>query len=212
MFVFLYTCKSETLIVELQWRIHTLEMRCYETISGISYIDHITNGTVWGIIRQETGLLEDLKSTIKKRKLNLYGHVIRANKLSTAILQGTNRRKNRLTVSPSELEVHSQTVRLASNQHIWREFIRCSVVHWPGHSIDDDDDCTKITRFIPGHNFAKKLLVISYLLFCITHSNVLHFSNLVNIHWYKLQDKPVTTSDISTMNDNNLYWLCSELF
>lgn len=44
--------------------------------------------------------------------------------------EGEDRDKNRLTASPSELEVHSQTLRLAGNQHIWREFVRCSVVHW----------------------------------------------------------------------------------
>lgn len=87
--VFLYACESWTLTAELQQRIQALEMRCYRTILGISYKDHITNETVRNIIRRKTGQYEDLLTAVRKRKLKWYGHVIRANNLSTTILQGS---------------------------------------------------------------------------------------------------------------------------
>lgn len=64
--------------------------------------------------------LEDLISTIKKRKVKWHDHIVRANNLSTAILQDTNlgkrqrgsdRKENHLTTLLSGLEDHSQRLR-----------------------------------------------------------------------------------------------------
>ncbi|WP_419652804.1 hypothetical protein, partial [Thiolapillus sp.] len=55
----------------------------------ISYRDHVTNEEVSAKIQQETGPHEDLLTTVKRRKLQWYGHVSRSSGLVKTILQGT---------------------------------------------------------------------------------------------------------------------------
>lgn len=64
-----YMPESWTLTAELQRKIQALEMRCYRTILGISYNDHITNETVKNIIRRELSQYEDLLNAVRKKKL-----------------------------------------------------------------------------------------------------------------------------------------------
>ena len=64
-------------------------MRCYRRILCISYKDHITNEEVRAKIQQAIGLHEDLLTIVKRRKLQLYGHVTRSSGLAKTILQGT---------------------------------------------------------------------------------------------------------------------------
>uniref|UniRef100_UPI003AF7E505 hypothetical protein n=1 Tax=Thiolapillus sp. TaxID=2017437 RepID=UPI003AF7E505 len=75
--IFLYACESWTLTVELQRRIQAMEMRCYCKILHISYKDHVTNEKVLAKIQQAIGPHEDL-TTVKRRKLQWYGHVSRS--------------------------------------------------------------------------------------------------------------------------------------
>lgn len=56
---------------------------------GISYKDHITNEIVRDKIRKHIGPYEELITTVKKRKLQRYGHVSRLSDLAKTILQGT---------------------------------------------------------------------------------------------------------------------------
>ena len=65
-----------------------MEMRCYRKIQHISYKDHVTNGEVRAKILQGIGPHEDL-TTVKRRKLQWYGHVSRSSGLAKTILQGT---------------------------------------------------------------------------------------------------------------------------
>ena len=66
-----------------------MEMRCYRRILRISYKDHVTNEEVRAKIQQAIGPLEDLLTTVKRRKLQWYGHVSRSSGLAKAILLGT---------------------------------------------------------------------------------------------------------------------------
>ena len=66
-----------------------MEMRCYRKILHISYKDHVTYEEVHAKIQQATGPREDLLTTIKRRKLQWYGHVSRSSGLTKTILQGT---------------------------------------------------------------------------------------------------------------------------
>ena len=66
-----------------------MEMRCYRKILHISYKDHVTNEEVRAKIQQAIGPHEDLLTTIKRRKLQWYGHVSRSSGLAKTILQGT---------------------------------------------------------------------------------------------------------------------------
>ncbi|PIK35676.1 endonuclease-reverse transcriptase [Apostichopus japonicus] len=89
MSIFLYACESWTLTAELQKKIQAVEMRCTRGVLGISYTDHITNEEVRSTVKQHIANYEDLLTTVKKRKLRWYGHVIRTDGLSKTILQGT---------------------------------------------------------------------------------------------------------------------------
>ena len=86
--IFLYACESWTLAAELQSRIQAMGMRCYRKILRISYKDHVTNEEVCAKIQQAVRPHEDLLATVKRRKLQWYGHVSRSSGLATTILQG----------------------------------------------------------------------------------------------------------------------------
>ena len=73
--IFLYACESWTLTAELQGRIQAMEMRCYRKILHILYKDHVTNEEVRAKIQQAIGPHEDHLTTVKRRKLQWYGHV-----------------------------------------------------------------------------------------------------------------------------------------
>ena len=66
-----------------------MEMRCYCKILRISYKDHVTNEEVHAKIQQAIRPHEDLLTTVKRRKLQWYGHVSRSSGLAETILQGT---------------------------------------------------------------------------------------------------------------------------
>ena len=80
--IFLYACESWTLTAELQRRIQAVEMRCYRKMLHISYKDHVTNEEVHANIQQAIGPQEDLLITVKRRKLQWYGHVSRSSGLA----------------------------------------------------------------------------------------------------------------------------------
>ena len=82
------------LLSVLSWRVPQawnprLEMKCYRKIQRISYKDRVTNEEVRAKIQQAIGLHEDLLIIVKRRKLQLYGHVSRSSSLAKTILQGT---------------------------------------------------------------------------------------------------------------------------
>ena len=84
---------SICLSAELQRRIQAMEMRCYSKILRISYKDHFTNEEVRAKIQQATGPHEDILTTVKRRKLQWYGHVSRSSGLAKTILQVSERGK-----------------------------------------------------------------------------------------------------------------------
>ena len=66
-----------------------MEMRCYLKILHISYKYHVTNEEVHAKIQQAIGPHGDHLNTVKRRKLQWYGHVSRSSGLAKTILQGT---------------------------------------------------------------------------------------------------------------------------
>lgn len=108
-------------------------------------------------IRQETSLLEDYISTVKKN-LNRYGNIMSANNLFVAILQGTTLGKK----TPKESDrknwadnitewigsSFTETWALACNQDMWKVLVRCSAVQQPittpNHGTDKDNGKTEI--------------------------------------------------------------------
>ena len=81
--------RVQSTTAELQRRIQAMEKRCYRKILRISYKDHVTNEEVRAKIQQATGPHEDLRTIVKRRKLQWYGHVSRSSGLAKTILQGT---------------------------------------------------------------------------------------------------------------------------
>ena len=92
--IFLYACESWTPTADLQRRIQAMKMRFYRKILRISYEDHATNEEVRAKIQQAIGPREDL-TTVKRRKLQWYGHVFRSSGLAKTILQGTVKGRRR---------------------------------------------------------------------------------------------------------------------
>ena len=97
--IFLYACETWTLTAELEKKIQTTEMRCFQRLLGISYRDHVTNEKVRNRIRQAIGPYEDLLTTVKKRKLRWYGHKNKINRTCKDDPTGhcTRREKERQT-------------------------------------------------------------------------------------------------------------------
>ena len=64
-------------------------MRCFRKLLGISDRDHLTNEEVKARIGNAIGPYEDLLTSVKRRKLKWFGHVIRSCGLAKTIPQGT---------------------------------------------------------------------------------------------------------------------------
>ena len=58
-----------TLTADLQRRIRSTEMRCYRSLLGNTYTQHVTNDEVRQIITLAIGQHDDLLTLIKKQKL-----------------------------------------------------------------------------------------------------------------------------------------------
>ena len=115
-----------------------MEMRFYRKILRISYKDHATNEEVRAKIQQAIGPHEDLLAIVKRRKLQLYGHVSRSSGLAKTSLQGTvkggrrqGRQRKRWEESTREhtgLEI-AKSQRAVENREKWKTLVvKSSVV------------------------------------------------------------------------------------
>ena len=112
-------------------------MRCYRKILRISYKDHVTNEEVRAKIQQAIGPHEDILATVKKRKLQWYGHISRSSGLAKAIVQGTvkggrrqGRQKKRWEDNIRDwtgLEF-GRSQRAVENREKWRKLVAKSAV------------------------------------------------------------------------------------
>ena len=88
----LVTSIWKTFTPELQRRIQAMEVRCYCKTLRISYLIQrpcYQRGSPCQDPKQANGPHEDLPTTVKRRKLQRYGHVSRSLGLAKTILQGT---------------------------------------------------------------------------------------------------------------------------
>ncbi|KAL1446457.1 hypothetical protein WDU94_005636 [Cyamophila willieti] len=74
--VLLYGVEVWTLTKETLNRLESFEMWCYRRMLRISWIYHVTNETVLERMRKTTEII----TTVKRRKLAYFGHIIRNNK------------------------------------------------------------------------------------------------------------------------------------
>ena len=86
---FLYGCETWTLTREWERKINAFELRCYRRLLGIPYTAHRSNQSVLNEIEQTAGPFDRLLETVNRRKLTWFGHVIRANNLTTITLQAS---------------------------------------------------------------------------------------------------------------------------
>ena len=70
-------------------------MRCFRTLLGISYRDHITNGEVKARTGNAIGPYDDLLTSVKRLKLKWYGHVIRSSGLADYPTENSSRRETK---------------------------------------------------------------------------------------------------------------------
>ena len=133
--VFLYACKTWTVTAELEKRVQALEIRCFRRLIGISYKNYITSEEVKNRIKQASDPYEDLLSTIKRRKLIWFGHVIRGGELAKTVLQRTvkggrkrGRQKKRWEDNIAEWTGRklSEAIRHAEDKEKWRELVHRS--------------------------------------------------------------------------------------
>ena len=128
-----------------------MEMRCYRKIR-LSYKDRVTNEEVCDKIQQAIGPHEDLLTTVKRRKLQWYGHVSRSSGLTKTILQGTVKGERRRGRQKKRQEDHirewtglefAKSQRAVENREKRKKLVvKSSVVpQRPSRlGIDDDDD------------------------------------------------------------------------
>ena len=136
--IFLYASESGTPTAGLQRRIQAMEMRCYCTILRISYKDHVSNEEVRARIQQATGPHKDLLTTVKRRKLQWYGHVSRSSRLAKSILRSTVKGERRQ----------------GRQRKRWEDNIR----EWTGL------ECAKSQRAVENREKWRKLVVKSSLM------------------------------------------------
>ena len=85
----LYGCQSWTLSKEMEKRIESFEFKCYRHILQIPYTAHVANESIKNQIDATTGTSERLLGTVRKRKLQWFGHLVRQdNSLAKMIMEG----------------------------------------------------------------------------------------------------------------------------
>ena len=112
-------------------------MRCYRKILRISYKDYVTNEEVRAKIQRAIGPHEDPLTTVKRCKMQWYGHVSRSSGLAKTLLQGTvkggrrhGRQRKRWEDNIREwtgLEF-GRSQRAVENREKWRKFVAKSSV------------------------------------------------------------------------------------
>ena len=114
-----------------------MEMRCYRRILRFSYKDHVTNEEVRAKIQQAIGPHEDHLTTVKRRKLQWYGHVSRSSGLVKGLLQGTVKGGRRQGRQRKQWEDNirewtgmefAKSKRAVENREKWRKLVAKSSV------------------------------------------------------------------------------------
>ena len=114
-----------------------MEMSCYCKIPRISYKDHATNEEVRAKFQRAIGPHEDLLTTVKRCKLQWYGHVSRSSGLAKTISQGTVKERRRQGRQRKRCEDNirewtglefARSQRAVENREKWRKLVAKSSV------------------------------------------------------------------------------------
>ena len=133
--VALYGCESWTLSKNLEKKIAAFEMRCFRRLLGIHWRDRRTNGSVLQEIKGKIGDFEPLLDTVKRRKLQWFGHVTRRpGTLAHTVMHGGvdgrrgQGRPRRNWVDDVKIWVEEPVevcIRMAENRETWRRTSQC---------------------------------------------------------------------------------------
>jgi len=134
--VALYGCETWTLRMEDKRRISAFEMTTYRRMLRVSWREFRTNESILEELRPEQRLLE----VVRGRKLNYFGHMIRADKLPAFICQGyvdgkraRGRPRRRWMDDVEEWTgmTMADCVRSARNREQWRKLASSTLVTDP---------------------------------------------------------------------------------
>ena len=122
---FLYASESWTLNKDLEDRINALETWIYRRMLKISYLDKVTNEKIFQLVKEGRTLL----TSIKIRKLQYFGHLVRADGFQKFLLEGKiegvkRRGAQKLTWMANIVKWTGlsfiECLRLAQNRKEWR--------------------------------------------------------------------------------------------
>ena len=132
----LYGCETWTLRKCDTARLNAFEMCCYRRMLSISWRQHRTNDSVL----LEMGTTRQFLADAKKRKLQYFGHVVRAQNLSTHLLEGRlhgqrprGRPRRRWVDDVKEWTGRScaACTAAARDRTAWRRMVRAAVIPDP---------------------------------------------------------------------------------
>ena len=85
----LYACESWTLSKKDEQRLEAFEMKIYRRLLGITWKEKKTNEWVLAEVNRINGRkLESFVEMVKKRKFKFFGHTMRADGLTRAVIEG----------------------------------------------------------------------------------------------------------------------------
>lgn len=123
---FLYACETWTLNADIWEKINAFEMWMYRKLLKIPYTDHVSNKEVLHRVNEKEG---ELQRKIMRKKTEYFGHIVRANGLQRALLDGrTDKKRSRgrprrmWTTDIREWTglTYHQCIRKASDRCCWR--------------------------------------------------------------------------------------------
>ena len=121
----LYGADTWTLNTEMIKRLSAFEMWCYRKMLRISWYDKISNEEVLKWIKEKRTLV----TSIKIKKLKLFGHIVRRNNLQRDLMEGhINGKRGRgrpITTWTSNIQEwtglkYSEAIRAAHDRPLWR--------------------------------------------------------------------------------------------
>ena len=134
--VALYGCESWTLKAADINRLKAFEMTCYRCVLRIRWSDRRTNESVL----REMQTQRQIVATVKKRKLQYFGHIVRAQNISTHIMEGRidgrrsrGRQRRRWTDDIKDWTGHTLTecTSIARDRNRWRALVHACLVPDP---------------------------------------------------------------------------------
>ena len=139
-----YGCESWTLRKADEKKINSFENTCARRVLGISWVDKITNVTVWEKLKEKPSFLEH----IKRRKLGYFGHIIRQQSHSieaavmTGLVPGTRSRGRPRTAWIDNIIDWSglkgtQMLNAARDRGVWRNIVHQCDQPSPARTVDE---------------------------------------------------------------------------